>query len=77
MATKPVLVYLLKMRLEQDSNPSPTDVQTFASSQPIGGIVSTCVNAASLGLSIVSALHEQGLLGAYMFVYCPDLGLSD
>ncbi|EXJ77856.1 hypothetical protein A1O3_09015 [Capronia epimyces CBS 606.96] len=54
------------MLVKPDNLLLPTEDQAFTLSEPAIGILNTCVNAAGLGLNLVSALHEQALLETFL-----------
>lgn len=58
VATRPVLLGVMKLGLQEQES-----VPENAPFEAVFKIVRTCINAANCTLSIISALHEQNLLG--------------
>lgn len=59
VATRPVLLCLMKLGLQEPESVSGEN----APLDTILKIMQACINAANYSLSIISALHEQNLLG--------------
>lgn len=72
LTTRPVLVYIVRLCFNHDDPFASTD----ASSEPAFEMIKTCINAATHSLNIISALHEQNLLGKSFLILDPDLKLS-
>ena len=70
--TKPVLVHIVRLCFDHQDPFVPTD----PSSEPASKMIITCINAATHSLNIMSALHEQSLLGKSFLILNPDLKLT-
>ncbi|RDW83477.1 hypothetical protein BP5796_04968 [Coleophoma crateriformis] len=63
IATKPILLHLMKLPRNENDH----EASTSGSLEPAFAIMRTCVNAACCSLNIMSALREQNLLEIFSF----------
>lgn len=65
LAIRPLVFFLVQKKLEMSRSDHPPKVL----SEPVRALLQTCVDSATASLDILSALHEQSLIGKLITVW--------